>query len=128
MIFVDTSVWVEYFRGQREELVNTVDRLLDDDQVALAVPVRIELLSGASKKQLPRLGRVLSALPLFAPSTAVWSTMEQLIEVGIAPGQRFGVADLLIASIASENQGEIWSLDDDFARMTRLGFVRISAF
>ena len=105
-----------------------MDRLLDDDQVAMAAPVRIELLSGASKKQLPRLRRVLSALPLFAPSTTVWSTMEQWVEMGIARGQRFGVADLLIASIAAENQGEIWSLDDDFARMVRLGFVRISAF
>lgn len=54
--------------------------------------------------------------------------IEHWVEAGIARGQRFGVADLLIASIVAENQAEIWSLDDDFQRMARLGFIRTSAF
>jgi len=128
VIFVDTSVWVEYFRGRHSRLIEALERLLDEDRVALAVPVRIELLTSASKKDLRPLRRVLSALPLFTPSERVWPTIEQWVESSVARGERFGFGDLLIASIAAENEGEIWSLDDDFARMARLGLVRTNSF
>ncbi len=45
-VFVDTSDWIEFFRGRDRALVSEMRRLLDDDRVALAVPVRIELLAG----------------------------------------------------------------------------------
>ena len=47
MTFVDTSVWINYFKGKDRILVQKLDFLLDEDQVALAVPVWMELLSGA---------------------------------------------------------------------------------
>ncbi|MDA2930611.1 hypothetical protein MYX84_11815 [Acidobacteria bacterium AH-259-O06] len=97
--------------------------LLDQDRVALAVPVWIELLSGVSGKQLPRFRRLLSALPLYTPSEQAWSLIEGWVTRSRARGQGFGVADLLIASIVAQNQGEIWSLDEDFTRMSKLGFV-----
>ena len=128
MIFVDTSVWVEYFRGRHKGVIEALELLLDEDQVALAVPVRIELLTGASRKDLGPLRRVLSALPLFTPSEQVWPTIEKWVEASAARGDRFGLGDLLIASIAAENEGEIWSLDDNFARMARLGLVRTHSF
>jgi predicted nucleic acid-binding protein len=124
MIFVDTSVWVDYFRVEHTTLADELNRLLDQDRVALAVPVRIELLSGVSARRLPQFRRLLSALPVFFPSEQVWLTMERWVEVSSARGARFGVSDLLIAAIAAENDGEIWSLDEDFARLARLGFVR----
>jgi predicted nucleic acid-binding protein len=124
MIFVDTSVWVDYFRVENTTLAYELDRLLDQDRVALAAPVRIELLSGVSAKRLPQFRRLLSALPLFFPSGQVWLTMERWVEASSARGERFGVSDLLIAAIAAENDGPIWSLDEDFARLARLGFCR----
>lgn len=124
MIFVDTSVWVDYFRVEHTTLADELNRLLDQDRVVLAVPVRIELLSGVSARRLPQFRRLLSALPVFFPSEQVWLTMERWVEVSSARGARFGVSDLLIAAIAAENDGEIWSLDEDFARLARLGFVR----
>jgi predicted nucleic acid-binding protein len=123
MIFVDTSVWVDYFRVEHTNLAAELDRLLDQDRVALAAPVRVELLSGISAKQLPQFRRILSAIPLFLPSSHVWSTIELWVEESSKRGERFGVSDLLIAAIAAENNGQIWSLDDDFARLASLGFV-----
>jgi predicted nucleic acid-binding protein len=125
MIFVDTSIWVAAFRKRSSPEAGGLSALLDRDEVALAAPVRIELMSGASKLDLPRIKRVLSALPVFYPSDDTWARIEAWVERAIGAGERFGFADLLIGAIATERAGTIWSLDADFGRMARVGLVRI---
>jgi hypothetical protein len=127
MILIDTSVWIDYFRGADPRLVSHVQGLLEEDQVALAVPVRIELLGGCSLKVLPRLRRVLDALPVLFPTDTTWELMERWVEKATAKGERFGVADLLIAAIAAQRGLPLWSLDRDFVRMEKIGFVRVYA-
>ena len=57
MIAVDTSVWVAFFRGRAPLIASHLKDLLDRDQVALPIPVRIELLSGALKTSWEMLRR-----------------------------------------------------------------------
>jgi predicted nucleic acid-binding protein len=125
LIVVDTSVWVDYFRRGSRDVRSALSSLLDQDQVVLVAPVRVELFSGASGQDLPRLKRVLSALPLWLPTDATWATMERWAQDGGGRGQRFGLGDLLVGAIAAERGSPVWSLDGDFHRMQRLGFVQL---
>jgi tRNA(fMet)-specific endonuclease VapC len=125
MIVVDTSVWIEFFRGRDQELCDHFESLLDSDQVALAAPVRLEILDGARQSELPKLRRVIDALPQLVPTPSVWDTIESWLQKAIVAGQHFGVGDLLVAGIAAENRAAVWSRDSDFRRMAKLGWIRI---
>lgn len=124
MIVVDTSVWIESLGRSGVREAEVLRSLLDGDEVALAAPVRVELLSGASNAVRPRLRRPLSALPLLYPSDETWALIDEWVERAGRRGHRFGLGDLLIGALASEAGALIWSLDADFERMERLKLVQ----
>jgi predicted nucleic acid-binding protein len=123
MIAVDTSVWVAALRDGRSDEARVLRVLLDSDEVALPIPVRIEILAGASKRNLPRLRRTLSALPVVRPDDETWTTIETWIDRAGPRGQRFGFGDLLIGALAVQTGALVWSLDADFSRMSDAGFI-----
>jgi predicted nucleic acid-binding protein len=125
VIAVDTSVWIDFFRG-RLAAVEKLSLLLDRDEVVLPVPVKIEILSGARRAEVQRLNRVLSALPVLYPTEKLWKRMENWVTAGSGAGQRFGVGDLFIAALAVEHNCAIWSLDHDFVRMADLRMVTLA--
>jgi predicted nucleic acid-binding protein len=125
MILVDTSVWIDYFRGTDDRLTVHLQDLLENDAVALAAPVKIEILSGTPVKQRIKLQRVLQALPLLLPVPSTWERMEGWTGKAAGRGERFGVADLLIAGLAADHSIPLWSQDEDFVRMQKLGFIQL---
>ena len=124
MIVVDTSVWVDVMRKPTSDRAETFRKLLDADEVALPLPVRVELLSGVARKNREPLMRGLSALPLLRPSDDTWHLIEGWLERASDAGCHFAVTDLLIAGVAHELGALVWSLDADFAHMEKLGLVR----
>ena len=125
MIVVDTSVWVSALRSTAGPEAAILASLLDADAVALPIPVRLELLSGASPQDGKRLRRNLSALPVLYPTDETWQLMDQWVARAAGRGQRFGLGDLLIGALAAEAGALVWSLDADFARLGRLGVVQL---
>jgi len=127
VIVVDTSVWVEATRQPLGDIPNTLRSLIDADEVALALPVRLELMAGVARKDRRTFARALSGLPVVVPTEDTWRAVERWIAPAADKGHRFAVADLLIAGLAEEIGALVWSLDDDFERMERLGMARLYA-
>jgi predicted nucleic acid-binding protein len=125
LIFVDSSVWISALRDGKSPEARELTRLLDSDEVALSIPVYLEVLTGATRENRSRLRSVLSALPVFYPSRETWNRVEQWIAQATDRGHRFGAMDLLVASIAADWRARLWSLDADFRRMARLEFVEL---
>ena len=125
MIVVDTSVWIAATRNPSSELATILDGLIDADEACLALPVRLELLSGLGARDRGVLRRGMAALPVAVPTDVTWNTVERWIESSGDAGQRFALIDLMIGALSNELTALIWSLDRDFERMAALGFVHL---
>ena len=124
MILVDTSVWIATHRTPDSRDAQTLRALLDSGDVCLALPVRMEFVAAAPKKDRRKLRRAISALPLAVPTEDTWRVVESWIPIAQDAGHTFGLADLFIAALSAELTSLVWSLDKDFAAMEKLGFVR----
>jgi predicted nucleic acid-binding protein len=125
VIVVDTSVWIAALRQPGVEDGEVLRALIDADLVALAVPVRTELLIGTGGRTRDRLARTLAALPLLYPTEATWHAIDDWSGRAGKRGERFSLGDLLIGALAADHQALVWSLDDDFKRLAALGLVRL---
>lgn len=123
MIVVDTSVWIAAPR--QRAVADTLRELVEADEVALALPVRLELLAGTARRDRAAFRRVCAALPHLLPTAETWTPIPGWIEQATDVGECFGLVDLLIAAMASEIGGLVWSLDKDFERMERLKMVSL---
>jgi predicted nucleic acid-binding protein len=123
MIVVDTSVWI----GARRDgaLARALDSLLDADEVALALPVRLELWAGTSRQDRRAFTAAFSALAQLVPDHDTWRQMTGGIARAADAGERFAFVDLLIATLATGSGALVWSLDADFERMERIGLVSL---
>jgi predicted nucleic acid-binding protein len=125
VIVVDTSVWVAALRGSDGAEAATLRGLLDADEVALPVPVRSELLMGASGVTRKQLAERLGALTVLYPTDDTWRTLDSWTERASRSGHTFSVVDLMVGILASDVDALIWSLDKDFERLEKLKLVRL---
>lgn len=124
MIVVDSSVWIAALRSASGPDAIALRSLLDADEVALAVPVRTELLMGARTGDRQKLEAALKGLPLLYPTDDSWRTIDRWTIQTSRAGQAFAVGDLLIGVLAAEIGGLVWSHDADFTRLERLKLVQ----
>ncbi len=125
MIVVDPSVWISALRSPGSPETAILRGLLDADEVALAAPVRSELLMGVDGARRKSLAEALGALPVLYPSDETWRTLDAWSERASAAGHFFSLGDLLIGILASDAGALVWSLDRDFDRLARLELVRL---
>jgi predicted nucleic acid-binding protein len=116
-------VWIQAPHQPRIRAV--LNELIDADEVTLALPVRLELLAGVPRRSRASFYLTFSALPQLLPSEGTWQPLHEWIERAADAGERFSIPDLLIAALAAEIGGLVWSLDKDFERMERLGLVSL---
>jgi predicted nucleic acid-binding protein len=127
VILVDTSAWVEFFRG-RGELALRVDELLLEDEVALCGPILTELRRGLRspqerKKVLPLLA---GCHTLDSPSD-VWSEAGDLGYYLARRGCSASTLDLLIAVHSLAHSVPLLTRDSDFSSMRKAGVPLVLA-
>ena len=65
MILVDSSVWIDYFRGKTTPQTDRLDQLLDHEPVAIGDLILVEILQGfVNDRDFHRARALLAPLPL----------------------------------------------------------------
>jgi predicted nucleic acid-binding protein len=128
MILIDTSVWIDATRMPSGQNARVLRELIESDDAALALPVRMELLAGIAQRDRAVFRRALTALPVVAPTEETWALIESWVAPAADAGHRFAISDLLIAGLAHELHGLVWSLDRDFEYLAALGYVELYHF
>jgi predicted nucleic acid-binding protein len=121
LILVDTSAWIDFFRG-RAPLAAVVDGLLAENEVALCGPVITELRRGLrSARERTIVMDLLEGCHLLAQPQELW---EEAGELGALLGRRGATVksmDLLIATYALAHSVPVLTLGSDFAAIQRSG-------
>jgi predicted nucleic acid-binding protein len=127
MVVVDTSVWIDFFRGIASPETDWLDRELGRRRLALLDLHLFEVLQGVrNERQLREASRLLTHLPVLTTggadlASAAAANYRRLRGLGITV--RAGL-DCLIATYCIENRHSLLHNDRDFdAFETHLGLV-----
>jgi predicted nucleic acid-binding protein len=127
MILVDTSAWVDFFRG-REPMAETVDSLLERDQVAICGPVLTELRRGLrGARERAQVLPLLDACHVLEQPAQLWDEAGDLGFTLARKGATVKTLDLLIAVYALNHGVPLLTTDSDFSAMRKAGVPLVLA-
>lgn len=120
MVLVDTSVWIDYFRGCNSLQTDKLDELLDEERIATGDLIITELLQGfRTKTQFTAAQQILSRLEYY-------DLVGRDIAIKAAENYRFlrkkGITirktiDVIIGTFCIENKIRLLHADHDFIPM-----------
>jgi predicted nucleic acid-binding protein len=121
MILVDTTAWIDFFRG-RGPLTDPVDEALAAGDVALCGPVVTELRRGLrSAAERKRVLALLLGCHHLPQPAALWEEAGELGYFLARKGVTARSLDLLIAVHALAHGTPLLTSDRDFREMARVG-------
>ena len=114
-ILVDTSVWVDYFRG--EEKAKVLDDYIDLNQICINDLILSELLPSLIMKEEFQLVEILETINRLS-LTIDWRQIREFQLVNLKNGvNKVGIPDLIIYQNAISNNAELLSRDKHFNLM-----------
>lgn len=120
MILIDTSAWIEFLRNTNSPTCERVEEILAHD-IAVADPIRMEVLAGArSEQHLIRLRRLLARGTVLHTNAGDYDQAAVLYRQCRSNGETVRkLIDCLIAAVAIRNDIAIVHLDADFEVLAR---------
>lgn len=114
-ILVDTSVWIDYFKGSDANFQSKVDKTLTNCRIYVPKVVLSELIQGAkSEKEIAVIEDFIDAFYIVDQKNDTWLNAGRLSFSMKRKGITVNIIDCYIAVIASENDCGIFSLDEHF--------------
>lgn len=119
---VDTSVWIDHFRGRLDERkLGWFENALQDNDAILVAPVWLELIVGfRSPAEKAYLADIRAAARWLEPESALWSRAEGLAQSLHKEGIILRMPDLLVLTLAHMEDLKLLHTDQDFDRPLKL--------
>ncbi len=120
-ILIDTSVWIDYFKGTNTALCKQVDAALNNFEVHVPRIVIAELIQGGkSEKEVSVIEDFISAFNIVDQQQNTWIDAGRLSFSLKKKGITVNLTDCYIASIAFENACRIFTLDKHFKDIKKM--------
>ena len=121
LTLVDTSIWIDYFKGVETSL----DYLIDNNLLATNDVIMAELVPALRLRGEHELVSVLFEVKSFSMNID-WDNLMQMQLTCMQSGANgIGLPDLMIAQNALQNDSEVYSKDKHFRLMSRVLGVAI---
>lgn len=113
--FVDSTVWVEFFKGTNEKVRDLLTPLIDEDRIFYNGIILCELLIGAlNKKEFDFLTSSFGGFHCLETSNCVFETAGQLGFTLRRKGITVPLSDLVISAHCLVHQLKLFTLDSHF--------------
>ena len=119
-VLVDFSVWVSYFRTNDSPVAEAIDRLLDEDRVALCGMVELEILQGVREKEQANIQDLFQILYFIESKREDYVAAGRLLNQLRVKGITIPSSDCLIASQCLRCDFLLFTLDQDFRQIRAL--------
>jgi predicted nucleic acid-binding protein len=117
-LLIDTSAWIDFFRGKPGATADAVQLALQLDTARLCGPVKAELLQGAKgAKEKQQLGLVFDAVGNLNTEETDWETAGLALQKLKSSGITLPLTDALIAAIAQRHGTPVLTLDHHFSHL-----------
>jgi predicted nucleic acid-binding protein len=118
MILVDTSIWIEFFKGNIE--TKPLTKLIDNNTLCVNDLILLELLPSINHRKVEKLQELLCLIKNI-PIEINWEKLISMQTLNLKNGvNNVGVPDLIISQNAIENNLELYTLDRHFELMSTL--------
>jgi predicted nucleic acid-binding protein len=113
-IVADTSIWVDFLRGNEPAEGTSLDTHLERESVLMCGPVVAELLTGTAPEHREDLWLVLGSLPWADLDRPAWRQVGEVACDLRRRGTQISLTDVAIAVAAIRANAGLWTLDRDF--------------
>jgi hypothetical protein len=127
LVLVDTSAWICFFaRKNFIEIKETISSLLDNNRVAIAGPIMVELIQGArTDKEKKDIKNYIKGLHWLQITDEHWQKTAALSFNLRRKGVTVSIIDSLLAVIAIAYNCQILHKDSDFNLIARHSSLKI---
>ena len=121
LVLIDTSGWICFFsRRGYEELKKRISILLDEDRVAIAGPILIELIQGTrNEEEKEKVNGYVKGLHWLPVTDDHWRQSADFAFKLRRKGITGSAIDVLIATLAMDYQCSLLHEDSDFDQISR---------
>jgi hypothetical protein len=123
---VDTSVWVEFLRGEKTAIKKRLEKLLDENRAVVSGIILAELLTGIhNEKDQDFLEESFLGLPFLEATREAFASAGKMGAVLRKKGITMPLSDLLIVALAKAHGLTVLTLDNHFQTLARPLGVRM---
>lgn len=119
-VLIDTSVWIEFFRKKESSISSRLKEYLKLNQACYTGPIAVEVYQGAkTPKEIQIIDQLLQTIHYVEITRMHYHHAGLISQKAAREGKVFSTIDMILASVAHDEQLLLFSLDTHFQEISQ---------